>query len=123
MPHLPVEGHLELEACPDRVGSLTLLHPNVVRPRSFILASLIISVDLRNQPLPGFDQRRLRPKSVNDEREGPAAALLSRGPFVAAFGRGRAKGWRPGQRQHIEVEFSWLVLALVLRTARDRQSS
>jgi hypothetical protein len=55
----------------------------------------------------------LRPQAVHDEGVGPRRALLLR--RRAALARRLAERWRPGQRQHIEIELTGLVLAPVLR--------
>jgi hypothetical protein len=57
---------------------------------------------------------------VDDEGKRPPTALgLLRSSAAAALGYLLAEGWRPGQRQHVEIKLAWGVLPAVLRRRRD----
>src|SRR4029450_124988 len=56
----------------------------------------------------------LRPQAMHDKRIRPFATLLVGSPIGRPFARSGAVGGRPGQSEHVKVELTWLVLALVL---------
>src|SRR4051812_20090856 len=65
----------------------------------------------------------LRPEPVDDEGIGPLPALLVRLAVRITLLRGLTVGWRPRQREHVEVELAGLILPGILRHRLCRSRS
>jgi hypothetical protein len=86
-----------------------------------------VAIETRRRLLAEFRKSRfvLRPQAVNHERNGARPAFRRRRLIRRPLEGRIAKGWGPGEREHVEVEFAGLVLAPILggRRAGHEQHS